>query len=492
MEKATIIPNLFEVECPPEKIRTDCMKYQTLKPKCLVNKNTGVTSCKYVSCDWAKCSIYSKTVVLKLPSKNRKNTSYYPCVLWNYETGETFSLHGFDEFVTITIEGHETHLRSFYTIYNTILTCNALTGEELPNIINDKEDEVAIPFIAETGNLVWKINKSSLADNPLNNPAIYEDIKLTSINDVDLWMVKHHKNDDWWLQYDHKDIASSKTGNFIKKGFYIFGQIESDRYRLFKLQTSTDFKEVSLEVTDKSIILDKEEEIPLSRTKYYPEEVIGLTTDCNWLKTKSGKAYPVLSPETQGFIPRKIELCVRDESFVPCRSYYEWAHHHYPKGTVAGFNVTNIFIAHTTKLRYAVLKDLDTDVEIVVLSSRDIFKKGETVYLQVIRSLHVENTKELINNFLPHKAVVEPGYFAAVSEEEYHAFKKRREENKKSEASQNQPELQQRAKEPEPSLLEKKIPELESFVKYLLHEVEGEVTLNVQKDADGNVKVSIL
>lgn len=105
MEKATNIPNLFEVECPPEKKQIELKKYQTLKLKYLVNKDTGVTSCKYVSCDWAKCSMYSKTVVLKLPSKKRGNAVYNPCVLWNYETGETFSMHGFEEFVKISIEG---------------------------------------------------------------------------------------------------------------------------------------------------------------------------------------------------------------------------------------------------------------------------------------------------------------------------------------------------------------------------------------------------
>ena len=58
MEKATIIPQLFEIECPPEKIQIALGKYQTFKLKYLVNKVTGVTSCKYVSCDWAKCSTY--------------------------------------------------------------------------------------------------------------------------------------------------------------------------------------------------------------------------------------------------------------------------------------------------------------------------------------------------------------------------------------------------------------------------------------------------
>ena len=42
MEKATNIPDLFEVECPPEKIQISLGKYQTFKLKYLVNKVTAV------------------------------------------------------------------------------------------------------------------------------------------------------------------------------------------------------------------------------------------------------------------------------------------------------------------------------------------------------------------------------------------------------------------------------------------------------------------
>lgn len=494
MEKATNIPNLFEVDNLLEKKQKDLAKYQTLKLKCLVNKETGVTSCKYVSCDWSKCSTFSKTVVLKLRSKKRGNNEYNPCVLWNYETGETFSMHGYEEFVKISIEEHDTHYRSFTTVYDSIITCNTVTGEEVQQIIFKQEKEVAVPFIAETGNLVWKIESVDY-EKPKTNPAIYEDVKLTSINGVDLWMVKYHKDDDWWLLYKNNKIASSNTGVFVKKGFCIFGQIENDRYRFYLLQKGIDAKEVTLELTDKSIILDKEEEIPLAKTRCYHEEIIGLTTDRNWFKTKSGKAYPVLSPENQGDIPKKIQLYIGDEDFVPCRSYRDWAHYNYPKGTVAGFIITETFVSTKLNLYYALLQDLDTGVEIVVLSSKTIFKKGETVYLKVIKNLHVDIIKEKMSNVLSHKAVVEPGCLAKVSEEEYNAFKQSKmpkEETEPSGIPQDKPEPQQCAKEPEPSLLEKKIPELEAYVKYLFHEVEGEVSLNVQKDADGNVRVSIL
>ena len=141
------------------------------------------------------------------------------------------------------------------------------------------------------------------------------------------------------------------------------------------------------------------------------------------------------------------------------------------------------------------MQDLDTGVEIVVLSSKIIFKEGDTVYLTVIKNLYVDIIKEKVSDVLSHKAVVEPGYFAEVSEEEYNAFKQNKHSKEGSdtaEVPQVQPEPQQITEEPEPSLLEKKIPELVSYVKYLLHEVEGEVSLNVQKDADGNVRVSIL
>lgn len=109
--------------------------------------------------------------------------------------------------------------------------------------------------------------------------------------------------------------------------------------------------------------------------------------------------------------------------------------------------------------------------------------------------MYVDIIKEKVSDVLSHKAVVEPGYFAEVSEEEYNAFKQNKHSKEGSdtaEVPQVQPEPQQSTNEPEPSLLEKKIPELVSYVKYLLHEVEGEVSLNVQKDADGNVRVSIL
>ena len=494
MEKATNIPDLFEVECPPEKIQISLGKYQTYKLKYLVNKVTGVKSCKYVSCDWAKCSTYSKTVVLKLRSKNRKNTVYNPCVLWNYETGETFSMHGADEFMKISIEEHEFHYRTFITVYDYTITCNTLTKEELPQIKYPKEKELAVPFVADTGNLIWKI-KSVDYENRKTYPDIYEDVKLTSINGVDMWMVKHRKGDDWWLLHKHNKVASSVTGVFVKKGFCIFGQIENDRYRFYRLQKGIDFKEVTLELTDKSIILDKEREIPFYKTRFYNEEVTGLTTDRNWFKTKSGKAYPVLSPENQGDIPEEIQLYVGDEDFVPCRSYRDWAYYNYPKGTVAGFVITNMFVNRKLKLYYALLQDLDTGVEIVVLSSKIIFKEGDTVYLTVIKNLYVDIIKEKVSDVLSHKAVVEPGYFAEVSEEEYNAFKQNKHSKEGSdtaEVPQVQPEPQQITEEPEPSLLEKKIPELVSYVKYLLHEVEGEVSLNVQKDADGNVRVSIL
>ena len=464
-----------------------------MKLKCLVNKETGVTSCKYVSCDWAKCSTFSKTVVLKLRSKKRGKTVYNPCVLWNYETGETFSMHGANEFVKISIEEHEGHYRSFTTVYDSIITCNTVTREEVKQIIFKQEEEVAVPFVAETGNLIWKIESRDY-EKPKTNPAIYEDVKLTSINGVDLWMVKHHKEDDWWLLHKHNKVASSVTGNFVKKGFCIFGQIENDRYRFYRLQKGIDFKEVTLELTEKSIILNKEDEIPFAKTRFYREEVTGLTTDRNFFKTRD-KGYPVLSPENQGDIYEKIELYVGDEDFVPCRSYRDWAHYNYPKGTVAGFIIIETFVSTKLNLYYALLQDLDTGVEIVVLSSKTIFKKGETVYLTVIKNLHVDIIKEKMSNVLSHKAVVEPGYFAEVSEEKYNAFKQSKhskEGNDTSEVSQSQPEPQQSTEEPEPSLLEKKIPELEAYVKYLLHEVEDEVSLNVQKDADGNVRVSIL
>lgn len=120
------------------------------------------------------------------------------------------------------------------------------------------------------------------------------------------------------------------------------------------------------------------------------------------------------------------------------------------------------------------------------------FKKDETVYLAIIKRLHVGIIKKKMSSLLSHKVEVEPGDFAAISEEKYHAIKKCRIENKISGASQNQPEFQQSAKEPEPSLFGKKNTRAGSFVKYLLHEVEGEVKLNVQKDADCNVRVSIL
>lgn len=80
-----------------------------------------------------------------------------------------------------------------------------------------------------------------------------------------MWMVKHRKGDDWWLLHKHNKVASSVTGVFVKKGFCIFGQIENDRYRFYRLQKGIDFKEVTLELTDKSIILDKEREIPFTR-----------------------------------------------------------------------------------------------------------------------------------------------------------------------------------------------------------------------------------
>lgn len=493
MEKATIVPQLFEVECSPEKRQTQLAQYQTLKLKCLVNKETGVTSCKYVSCDWSKCSTFSKTVVLKLPSKKRGNNVYNPCVLWNYETGEIFSKNGADEFVKISIEEHETHYRSFTTVYESIITCNTVTGEEVQRIIFKQEKEIAVRFVAETGKLIWKI-ESVEYKKPKTNLTFYEDVKLTSVNGVDLWMVKYHKTEDWWLLYKNNKVASSKTGEFVKKGFCIFGQIEDDRYRFYKLQNGIDSKEVTLELTEKAIILDKEKEIPLAKTRFYREAVTGLTTDRNFFKIKD-KGYPVLSPENQGDIYEKIELYVGDEDFAPARSYRDWVQYNYPKGTIAGFNITETFVSTKLNLYYALLQDLDTGVEIVVLSSKTIFKKGETVYLKVIKNLHVDIIKEKMSNVLSHKAVVEPGCLAKVSEEEYNAFKQSKmpkEETEPSGIPQDKPEPQQSAKEPEPTLLKKKTLELEAYVKYLLHDVEGEVSLNVQKDADGNVKVSIL
>ena len=494
MEKATIVPQLFEIECSPEKRQTQTAQYQTLKLKCLVNKETGVTSCKYVSCDWSKCSTFSKTVVLKLPSKQRGNNVYNPCVLWNYETGEIFSKNGADEFVKISIEEHETHYRSFTTVYDSIITCNTVTGEEVQRIIFKQEKEIAVPFVAETGKLIWKIESVDY-EKPKTNLTFYEDVKLTSVNGVDLWMVKYHKTEDWWLLYKNNKVASSKTGEFVKKGFCIFGQIEGDRYRFYRLQKGIDSKEVTLELTEKAIILDKEKEIPLAKTRFYREAVTGLTTDRNFFKIKD-KGYPVLSPENQGDIYEKIELYVGDEDFVPARSYRDWVQYNYPKGTIAGFNVKkNVLVHKKTKLYYALLQDLDTDVEIVIISDNKIFNEGETVYLGVIKNLCVDIVKEKISTLLSHKAVIEPGYLAEVSEEQYRAFKqslKANEENGTSIASLDKPEPQQSAKEPEPTLLETKTLELEAYVKYLLHDVDGEVRLNVQKDADGNVKVSIL
>lgn len=493
MEKATIVPQLFEIECSPEKRQTQTAQYQTLKLKCLVNKETGVTSCKYVSCDWSKCSTFSKTVVLKLPSKKRGNNVYNPCVLWNYETGEIFSKNGADEFVKISIEEHETHYRSFTTVYDSIITCNTVTGEEVQRIIFKQEKEIAVPFVAETGKLIWKIESVDY-EKPKTNLTFYEDVKLTSVNGVDLWMVKYHKTEDWWLLYKNNKVASSKTGEFVKKGFCIFGQIEGDRYRFYRLQNGIDSKEVTLELTEKAIILDKEKEIPLAKTRFYREAVTGLTTDRNFFKIKD-KGYPVLSPENQGDIYEKIELYVGDEDFVPARSYRDWVHYNYPKGTIAGFNVKNVLVHKKTKLYYALLQDLDTDVEIVIISDKILLSKDEAVYLKVTRHLYVDIIKEKISDLLSHKAVVEPGCLAKVSEEEYNAFKQSKmpkEETEPSGIPQDKPEPQQSVKEPEPSLLEKKIPELEAYVKYLFHEIEGEVSLNVQKDADGNVRVSIL
>ena len=394
----------------------------------------------------------------------------------------------------ISIEEHEFHYRTFTTVYDYTITCNTVTREEVPRIDFEQEKEKAFLLVAEAGNLIWKI-KSVGYENRKTYPDIYEDVKLTSINGVYMWMVKHRKGDDWWLLHKHNKVASSVTGVFVKKGFCIFGQIENDRYRFYRLQKGIDFKEVTLELTDKSIILDKEREIPFYKTRFYNEKVTGLTTDRNWFKTKSGKAYPVLSPENQGDIPEEIQLYVGDEDFVPCRSYRDWAYYNYPKGTVAGFVITNIFVNRKLKLYYALLQDLDTGVEIVVLSSNIIFKEGDTVYLTVIKNLYVDIIKEKVSDVLSHKAVVEPGYFAEVSEEEYNAFKQNKHSKEGSdtaEVPQVQPEPQQSTNEPEPSLLEKKIPELVSYVRYLLHEVEGEVSLNVQKDADGNVRVSIL
>lgn len=201
-----------------------------------------------------------------------------------------------------------------------------------------------------------------------------------------------------------------------------------------------------------------------------------------------------MSPENQGDIYEKIELYVGDEDFVPSRSYRDWVHYNYPKGTIAGFNVKNLLVHKKTQLHYALLQDLDTGVEIVVISDNPIFKEGETVYLGVIKHLHVDIVKEKISTLLSHKAVIEPGYLAKVSVEKFRAFKqsqKANEENSTSIVFQDKPEPQKNT-ELEPSLLEKKIPELEAYAKYLLHEVEGEVNLNVQKDADGNVRVSIL
>lgn len=492
MEKATIVPQLFEVECPPEKKQIETGKYKTLKLKCLVNKETGVTSCKYASCDWAKCSMFSKTVVLKLPLKRRGNAEYYPYVLWNYETGETFSMYEYTEFVKISIEEHDTHYRSFFTIYDTIITCNTVTGEKMTKITCQKENEYAVPFVAETGNLVWQI-KSRDHEKQEANATTYEDVKLTSINGVDLWMVKHHKTDDWWLLYKHNKIASSVTGNFVKKGLRIFGQIENDRYRLYRLLNELDFKEVTLELKDESAVLDHDHEISFKKMLFHPEDVIGLTSDGKHVKIKGNRAYPLLSPENKDNIHEKILMYAGDEDFVPRRSYLDWAHYNYPWGTVAGFNVKMVRINSATRHYFTLLQDLDNDAEIVVKSKKSMFEEGATTYLKVIRDLQVDIITEKVSRLFSHKAVINPRYFEVVTEEEYtkaRQSKQPQEENVASVVPQDKPE--QGTKEPEPSLLEKKIPELESFVKYLFHEVEGEVSIKVHRDADGNVSISIL
>lgn len=57
------------------------------------------------------------------------------------------------------------------------------------------------------------------------------------------------------------------------------------------------------------------------------------------------------------------------------------------------------------------------------------FKKDETVYLAIIKRLHVGIIKKKMSSLLSHKVEVEPGDFAAISEEKYHAIKKCRIEN---------------------------------------------------------------
>lgn len=490
MEKETIIPHLFEVECPPEKKRVATGKWQTLSLKYLLNKETGVTSCKYLSCDWNKCSQESKTVVLKMPSKIRNNKPYNPHVLWNYETGETFAKQD-DDFTKISIEGNESKCRSFFTVFGSVITRNSLTGEIMPLIFRnhkEKNPEYAVPYIDDSGKLMWEIVKYT--DEGRKVKGTYEDVKLASINGVNLFMVKHNKEDYWGLLYNDNIIATSKTGNFIKKGFCIFGQIENDRYRFYRLQTSTAFSEVTLEITDTSIILDKKE-IPLFRTKWYWEEVTGLTTDRCFFKIESGKAYPVISPENQGDIPKKIMLRVDDEDFVAHRTYMDWVHNYYPQGTVAGFKVTRGLV-DKNNVYYNLLEDLDTGAEIVLRSKKTRLKIGKTIYLTVSSDIVVEVLKKKESPLLANKAILNAGGFRQTSEDEYLAYKKSKEDNNSSEDSKEQAKPQQSSTEPEPSLLESKLPELEVFLKNLLQDVENEVSLNVRKDADGKISISIL
>lgn len=491
MEKKTPVHNLFETECPKEKIRISLGKYITVQEKCLTNKDTGVTSCKYISCLWGKISESSKTVVLKLRSYQRGYETSTPHVLWNYETGTYVEMHGYKKYEEISIESNEGNYRSFRSEYGNVMTIDVVTGEEIASdhiSVSPEETEIAYAFVEENGKIVWKIE-----NRKTKKTVSYHKVKKTTINGVDLWMVKRRENDDWSLLHEGKEIATSKTGKFIKKGHYIFGNIENDNYTFYNFAKKIKYDDVILQQTDESIIIkkaDRDRVISRAQPVCYLEAIMGFDSSGNYFVNEKRRGYPTLSPENKSEAPERIYLFMDDNSFMPKRSFRDWTVRYFPVGSVHKFLVTDVNSSVNTYL--TILQDQDTKAEIIFKTNKKIDDKDSVVYLRVAEPLKVQNviTVRGMEN-LSFRAFILPRCFYKVKEEDYIAYKNPSPSDARCAKSKSTPAPEKtETTESSPfGNLTNAISVLEALAKTVLSDIEGEISLTIVKDANGNVKV---
>lgn len=488
MEKKTLIPNVFEIDCPVEKKQIRLGKYITLYYKYLVNKETGVQSCKFCSCKWDKFSIVSKTVVLTLPAYYIGSDLYTPHILWNYETGSTFEIYGEGDFAEITIESDEGNYRSFRTKHDSIITVDMVTGQSIEPLyikVSQTESDKAYAYVNKDGTIVWKLKLKKE-----NKTTTYHKVNKVTLNSVDLWMVQHSKNDAWHLLYEGKEIASSKTGSFKKIGRYVFGQIEGNKYELYNIFKDEKY-EHDVELAEKSFNIPAEgQEIPLKKAYYYSEPIIGFTSNGKWFVNEHKKAYPILSPEDKYEAPKVIGLGVKDEDFHPKRSFRDWARRYFPVNSVHKFTVTKVKPLENGNLQ--ILQDQETGAEIIIVTKDKISEEGCTIYLSVAKNVEVRNFfTEKKSKVLANKAVVSLDNFYLTTKEDYETFRKAINTDSQDNSSDNVPTSGKTIiDQPSPSEIPTSvISDLQTLAKYLLSNVEGEITLSIIKDAEGNVNV---